>query len=105
MTANIALDVPSLLASNVTVPHHVVYRSFPVETVALNLETGQYHGLNVTAGRMLEELERASTVREAAIALAASYDKPQADIEADLCALCGELAERGLIDVDGNRAS
>ena len=42
------------LASKVTRPQHVVYRSFPSETVVLNLQTGSYHGLNATAGRMLD---------------------------------------------------
>ena len=35
--------------------------SFALETVVVNLERGVYHGLNPTAGRMLEALERAST--------------------------------------------
>jgi hypothetical protein len=101
MAADTALDISSLLAGKVRVPHHVVYRSFPSETVVLNLETGKYHGLNATAGRMLETLEKAVTVRDAAIDLAASYDQPRAVIELDLCALCNALLERGLIAVDG----
>ena len=44
-------------------PSHVVYRTFVTETVALNIETGQYHGLNATAGRMLEVLERGGRCR------------------------------------------
>lgn len=105
MTANTALNVSSLLASKVRVPQHVVYRSFPSETVVLNLETGKYHGLNATAGRMLEALEKAVTVRDAAIDLAASYDRPQTVIELDLCELCNALLERGLIDIDGRSVS
>ena len=62
-----------LLASRITVPQHVVYRTFPSETVVLNLHTGRYHGLNVTAGRMLMALEASASVREAVGVLARSY--------------------------------
>ena len=41
----------------VTIPEHVVFRTFVEETVVLNLEAGAYHGLNRTAGRMLELLD------------------------------------------------
>lgn len=94
-------STPSLLASKVKVPQHVVYRSFPSETVVLNLETGKYHGLNATAGRMLEALEQAACVRDAAAALAESYEQSQSVVERDLCVLCQSLLERGLIETDG----
>jgi hypothetical protein len=94
----------SLLASKIRVPQHVVYRSFPTETVLLNLETGKYHGLNATAGKMLEALEQAACVRDAASALAETYDQPQSVIEQDLCELCQSLIERGLIEADGGLA-
>lgn len=95
-------DVPSLLTANVKVPQHVVYRSFPSETVVLNLNTGKYHGLNATAGQMLEALERADSLRDAAAELAAGYGQPQEVIESDLCELCASLLERGLIETDGS---
>ena len=59
------------------VPDHVVYRAFALETVVVNLELGVYHGLNPTAGRMLELLERRSNVRDAAAALADELGQPQ----------------------------
>lgn len=94
-------DTALLLASKVEIPQHVVYRSFPSETVVLNLQTGKYHGLNATGGRMLEELQRANCVREAAAALADSYEQDRAGLERDLCELCQALCERGLIEVHG----
>lgn len=94
-------DASSLLASAVRVPQHVVYRSFPSETVVLNLQTGKYHGLNPTAGQMLDALERAASVRDAAAVLAQTYEQPQSLIEHDLCSLCQSLLERGLIETDG----
>ncbi len=91
----------SLLSASIRVPQHVVYRSFPAETVVLNLDTGKYHGLNPSAGRMLEALVQASTVRAAADTLAESYRQPLDAIERDLCELCDALHERGLIEIDG----
>jgi hypothetical protein len=90
-----------LLASSVRLPEHVVHRAFAAETVVLNLETGKYHGLNPVAGRMLAVLEQGGTVQDAARRLAAEYDQPLETIEKDLCGLCTDLLERGLIETDG----
>jgi hypothetical protein len=86
--------------SRVRVPAHVVHRSFPTETVVLNLETGIYHGLNPTAGRMLETVERAETIGRAAALLAAEFEQPRSLVERDLCELCRALLERGLVVLD-----
>jgi hypothetical protein len=90
---------PSLLDKTIRVPQHVVYRSFPSETVVLNLQTGKYHGLNPTAGRMLEAVERAGSVRDAASGVAAEFGQSQSAIERDLCDLCHALLERGLAEI------
>ncbi len=94
-----------LLRARARLPQHVVHRSFVAETVVLNLRTGKYHGLNPTAGKMLEALEAAATVGDAVPALAAEYDIDQKQIETDLLALTRGLLERGLIvtaDDDGS---
>ncbi len=91
-----------LLTARVRLPQHVVRRSFVAETVVLNLHTGQYHGLNPTAGRMLEALEGAPTVAATVGELAEEYGVEQEQIERDLLALVNGLLERGLIEiVDG----
>ncbi len=87
--------------SKIRLPQHVVYRSFPAETVVLNLETGKYHGLNPTAGSMIAALERAACVRDAAAAIAAEYDQTAAVVEQDMCELCNVLLARGLVELDG----
>ncbi|HXM86811.1 MAG TPA: PqqD family protein [Solirubrobacteraceae bacterium] len=101
-TASIAgaCDGESFLSSNVLVPHHVVYRSFPSETVMLNLQTGKYHGLNTTAGAMLAALEQAASVREAVELIARAYERPGAEVEQDMRGLCGALVDRELIELD-----
>lgn len=102
---NTVPSASSLLSSKINVPQHVVYRSFPSETVLLNLQTGKYHGLNATAGRMLDELQKAATVRDAAAALAESYGQPQDVVEHDACELCASLLERGLVEADASPAA
>jgi Coenzyme PQQ synthesis protein D (PqqD) len=79
------------------IPEDVARRSFPGETVLLNLSTGQYHGLNETGGAMVEELERAGSVGEAARRLAERYAVPAPDLEEDLRRFCRDLEHRGLL--------
>jgi hypothetical protein len=91
----------SLLSSNVRVPGHVVFRPFAGEMVVLNLQTGRYHGLNPTGGRIFEVLSKATTVREAANALATRYDRPVEELEQHVCDFCADLLEQGLIEMNG----
>lgn len=93
----------SILDAKARLPEHVVSRPFPNETVMMNLTTGQYHGLNPTGGRMLEALLSAETVTAAAAEIAAEYDRPTEEIEADLTQFCADLLERGLIELDDAR--
>ncbi len=102
MHSNRVADAELPAAARVRVPQHVVYRAFPTETVVLNLQTGQYHGLNATAGRMLEQLEATASVAAAVAELERVYDQPREVLEADIRELCQALLERGLIEVDGD---
>jgi Coenzyme PQQ synthesis protein D (PqqD) len=88
-----------LLAASIRVPEHVVYRDFPSETVVLNLQTGRYHGLNSTAGELLAALEKGDTVDAAAHAIAKSHGVDVGTVRDDLCRLCKQLSERGLIAI------
>jgi hypothetical protein len=97
-------DVAALSTAKVVVPQHVVYRSLPTETVVLNLQTGRYHGLNPTAGSMLEALAEAACVHDAAVAVAERYAQQQVLVERDMCELCQALLARGLIELDGESA-
>ena len=66
----------------------------------LNLSTGKYHGLNQTAGRMLETLERSESVAGALSELTREYEASPAEIERDLRELCTALLERELIELE-----
>jgi hypothetical protein len=102
MAEDVTQTEDSLLEAKVKVPQSVVFRSFPTETVVLNLETGKYHGLNPSAGKMLQALTDAASVREAAAAVAAEYEAPAETIEVDICDLCQNLLDRGLIEREGS---
>jgi Coenzyme PQQ synthesis protein D (PqqD) len=87
------------------IPEHVVHRDFQEETVVLNLETGQYHGLNPTARRMLAALVECDSIDLAATALEAEFGVPRSRIERDLVDLCDALVARGLLQFDDARAA
>lgn len=87
------------MGATVRVPTTVVHRSFPAETIVLDLEAGVYHGLNHVAGRMLELLEELGRVRLVADRLAEEFDQQPAQIQRDLCRICQQLLDRGLIEL------
>ena len=86
--------------TKVTIPQHVVFRAFVEETVVLNLESGRYHGLNPTAGRMLELLGEHGDVGTVAERIAEETGAPSERVAEDLHGFCSSLAERGLIEVE-----
>lgn len=98
ITNNVNKD--SLLSARVRVPDGVVYRAFVRETVILNLETGLYHGVNTTGGKMLDTLVKSTSVQAAAEVLVGEFGRARDEIEADLCEFCEALMSRGLLAVD-----
>ena len=92
----------SMLSAHPSIPDHVVYRAFTAETVILNLETGKYHGLNATGGRMLELLDRCDTVADAAATFASDFDKELPEVDPDIRKFCNRLFARGLLDITLN---
>jgi hypothetical protein len=88
-----------LLHSRVRLPQHVVHRSFVAETVVLNLRTGRYHGLNPTAGKMLESLDEMPSVGGAVPVLAREYGIEPERVERDLLTLVRGMLERGLLEI------
>ncbi len=91
--------------THVRIPDHVVYRGFGSETVALNLATGRYHGLNPTAGRMLEVLQSTPTLDAAASAVAKEFEVPLDRVRQEIRQFCDELAERGLVELNDSAVS
>jgi hypothetical protein len=89
--------------SRLAVPQHVAWRAFPTETVLLNLQTGHYHGLNPSGGRMYEVLDECGDLNTAAERLAKELGQPLEAVTADLRQFCVDLIERGLLEVPAPR--
>jgi hypothetical protein len=94
-------DPDTLRSACLRLPQHVVHRSFVAETVVLNLQSGKSHVLNPVGGRMLEVVNEAPTVRQAAELIAEEYGQDLGAIEADLVAFCRGLLDRGLLEAAG----
>jgi hypothetical protein len=88
-----------VLTARANVPEHVVHRTIADETIVLNLDTGKYHRLNPSAGRMFQVLAESASVADAARAVAAEYERPVDEIAGDMSELCSALAERGLVEL------
>jgi hypothetical protein len=94
-----AAEQPLSPMTAVQIPAHVVSRAFAAETIMLNLQTGTYHGLNPTAGRMLATLQQHDVIADAAAVIAEHYGEHPESVQADLLSLCDGLIERGLLVV------
>ncbi len=81
------------------VPSHVVFRVLAHETVLLNVNTGQYHGLDQISGRFFEAIKDSPDLQTASEVLAKEYGQTAERIEADLAAFCSDLRELGLIEL------
>ncbi len=76
---------------------NVAHRSFGEETVLLNLDTGQYHGLRGSGGRMLELLAAGGDLDASARQLAEEFGEPLHRVRRDMERLCEALARRSLV--------
>src|SRR3954452_2461338 len=91
----------ALMQARITIPEHVVIRRFAEESIALNLSSGDYHGLNATAAVMLEELDGGDTPAAVARSISERAGVPLETVTADLLELLRELSGRELVKVDG----
>lgn len=86
------------LIDRFTVSDDVVAREVGGEMVLLDLNSGQYFGLDSVGGRIWEMLsERPHTLKELCDLIEAEFDAPRERIEADLMALANELRDQELI--------
>lgn len=82
---------------------NVVARKVGDEMVLLDLETGQYFGLDTVGARVWELLEQEpQTIAAICATVYAEYEAPISQIEADLSALAGQLAEKKLVVLRSN---
>lgn len=99
MKPSSTLDID--LDARVRITDRVVQQTFATETVMLDLQTGQYHGIDPLGARMLDVLQASESVRAAAGILAKELRREAADLEALLARFCLRLAARELVRIDG----
>ena len=80
-----------------TLPPHVVIRTFALETILLDVQTGTYYGLSPDQGVMLECLLGHGTISAAAQVLAEAGWGAVHEIVDELRALCAQLEQLALL--------
>ena len=76
-------------------------REFDGELIILDLERGDYFGLDEVGARAWEELAYGKSPRAVAIQLCCEYDVEEERALADVRSLVGQLLQRGLVTVKG----
>jgi len=74
-------------------------REFDGEMVLLDLERGEYFGLDAIGARVWRGLTEGETPSEIATRLAPEHDVSRETMESDFVALADELVRRGLAEV------
>ncbi len=90
----------SRLSSKVIVPEEVCFRDFGDEAVILELESGQYFGLDEVGTRMWLKLHEHGEVEAAYRALLEEYQVPESQLRDDLLEFVDRLASRKLLRLD-----
>jgi hypothetical protein len=83
------------------VPEHVHAREFDGELVVVDLERGEYFGLDPIGTRLWRGLEDGSTPAKVAQALVGEYEVEYGQLLNDLVGLANELVDRGLLVAAG----
>ena len=87
-------------ASRVSIPEHVIYRAVGDDAVLLNLDTGQYYGLDAVGARMWDRLSAHGQVGPALADLLAEFAVEEERLLADLSELMERLSAAGLLPVE-----
>lgn len=87
------------LTDSVRIPDQVMARAVGDELVILDLASGTYFGLDGVGVVMWRVLSEGSSLADACAAVLAEYDVARETVEADLVALVGDLAAKGLVEL------
>ena len=88
-------------SSRVRAADNVLIRELEGESVLLNLDSESYFGLDDVASRMWAVLTTSESIEDSLQALTREYDVSEAQLREDLQVLVDELAEHGLIELQG----
>jgi len=89
----------------VTVAEHVYTETVEDETVLLELESGQYYGLDAVGSRLWQLLTELGSTDAVVAAAAEEFDATPAELRNDIANLVHELADRKLVVVHASADS
>lgn len=75
----------------------VVTREIGGEMVLMDLESGNYFGLNPVGGQVWQALEEGKSITELCDQIEQEFDVPREQLQQDVLALAEELVERKLV--------
>jgi hypothetical protein len=84
-------------AQRATVPDHVLFRDLDGEAVVLDLNGGQYYGLDEVGTRMWTLVTTQPSIEAACLMLLAEYDVDELRLRHDLDKLVCRLVDQGLL--------
>jgi hypothetical protein len=87
-----------------TLRQRVLHQVVDGEAVLLDMETGQYYGLNSVATSMWSVLVAGGDFSAVRQALLEEFDAPIHDLDEDIRAFIGEMTDLGLLVPAGNAA-
>ena len=85
------------LDSRMEVAPSVVTRGVGGDTMLLDLDSGTYFGLDPIGGEVWKAIEGHKSLGEACDILEQQYEVGRDQLEQDVIALAGQLAEKGLV--------
>ena len=89
----------SLFARKASQPEDVMLRQLDDESVLLNLDTGQYYGLDDVGTYLYGLIVEASTLEAALETALGEYDVAAETLRGDISALVTRLVEEGLLEI------
>ena len=92
------------LQQTVSVSADVVFRDIGGEAVLLDLDSGQYFGLNEVGSQVWSLLSSASSLESIYDLLLEQYPVEPSELERDILSLVGDLCDHGLVAIAGTRS-
>jgi len=88
------------LTSTARISDDVVFRELEGEAVLLNMQSGTYFGLDAMGTRIWQLIERHGTLSAVRDELVQEFDVEADAATRDLLDLVGQLAARGLVEIE-----
>ena len=83
----------------ITVPEHILFQELREEVVLLNLETGDYYGLNEIGARAWSLLRESPRLEQILNLLLDTYEVSEEQLTEDLRTFLADMEAHGLVEV------